>query len=293
MRRGRAMKKTLLLLATVLSTCMTFSAFAGEWKQDEKGWWYQKDDGSYPQDGWLLIDDKMYYFDNEGYMAIEGPRINLTKTDKKIGWEQQEDGKWKYRDENGYYINKWLVDPKTNYEYHFDTFGNMNTGLCFIDNKWYNFSETGELSYGGEVDENSRSTKDGTVHRYDEPGFFSTVFATFSSEKNIVGLKLENHRNIPVSVKSRCTITDSDAKIKEIFYHFGNDDIECDMVIPAKGTEIVYFFAPDLHAVNFNHKTTKIKVDITMADGEFWFEVPIYDVNKFEDIKLTTFYIEP
>lgn len=35
---GRDMKKKLLLLATVLSTCMTFSAFAGEWKQDEKGW---------------------------------------------------------------------------------------------------------------------------------------------------------------------------------------------------------------------------------------------------------------
>lgn len=308
------MKKKILLLATVLSAYMTFSAFAGEWKQDEKGWWYQSDDGSYPQDGWLLIDNKFYYFDDEGYMVADKKignfyvgadgayidpleksksEIDLPKTDKKIGWEHQKDGKWKYKDEKGYYINRWLVDPKTNYKYHFDTFGNMNTGLCFIDNKWYNFSETGELYYGGEVDENSRSTEDGTVHRYDEPGFFSTIFAVFSSEKDIVGLELENHKNIPVSVKSRCTITDSDAKINETFYHFGSDGIECDMVIPAKGTERVYFSAPDLHSVNFNHGTTMIRVDITMADGEFWFEIPIYDINKYEDIKLITSYIEP
>ena len=47
------MKKN-FILCTVLAMSIIFSgvAYAGESKQDEKGWWYQNDDGSYPANQW-------------------------------------------------------------------------------------------------------------------------------------------------------------------------------------------------------------------------------------------------
>lgn len=63
------MKKQLMFVtAAVLSAALTFPAFAGQWLQDEKGKWYQNDDGSYTVNGWQTIDGKQYYFGPEGYM---------------------------------------------------------------------------------------------------------------------------------------------------------------------------------------------------------------------------------
>lgn len=61
-------------LAALLSVSMGSISFAGEWKQDSKGWWYQKDDGSYYKNEWQWIDgnhdgvSECYCFDADGYM---------------------------------------------------------------------------------------------------------------------------------------------------------------------------------------------------------------------------------
>lgn len=61
-------------LAALLSISMGSIGFAGEWKQDSKGWWYQKDDGSYYKNEWQWIDgnhdgvSECYCFDADGYM---------------------------------------------------------------------------------------------------------------------------------------------------------------------------------------------------------------------------------
>lgn len=66
-----------LLLCSVLFTLtLSFVCFAGSWKQDAKGYWYQNDDGSYPQNTWQWIDADgdhiayCYYFDAEGYCLL-------------------------------------------------------------------------------------------------------------------------------------------------------------------------------------------------------------------------------
>lgn len=41
---------------------------AGQWIQDETGWWFQNEDGTYTVNGWQLINGKWYYFDGSGYM---------------------------------------------------------------------------------------------------------------------------------------------------------------------------------------------------------------------------------
>lgn len=65
------MKKLFTTLFSMLMVlCMTFSAFAGSWKQDAKGWWYVNDDGTYPTSCWQCIDTKDYYFGSDGYLLV-------------------------------------------------------------------------------------------------------------------------------------------------------------------------------------------------------------------------------
>lgn len=80
------MRKARLLIATLaMSAVMATTALAGEWKQDQVGWWYQNDDGSYPQSVLKKIDSYWYYFDNTGYM--------------RTGWLQFTDGWFGFRED--------------------------------------------------------------------------------------------------------------------------------------------------------------------------------------------------
>ena len=62
-------------LVAGLSVLTSMTAFAGEWKQDSNGWWWQNDDGSYPVSTWQWIDGnndgfaERYYFNEAGYLA--------------------------------------------------------------------------------------------------------------------------------------------------------------------------------------------------------------------------------
>lgn len=80
-----------LTLAALLSTFYPLTSFAGEWKSDNNGWWYQNDDGSYPKNTWQWIDgnkdgiSESYYFNENGYL--------LTNTTKD-GYTVNGDGAW-------------------------------------------------------------------------------------------------------------------------------------------------------------------------------------------------------
>lgn len=43
--------------------------YYGEWKSDSKGWWFEDTSGWYPQNKWLWINGKCYYFGGDGYMV--------------------------------------------------------------------------------------------------------------------------------------------------------------------------------------------------------------------------------
>lgn len=82
------MKKQVWMAAMILAMTagLTMTSFAGEWKQDEKGYWWQNDDGSYPVSAWQWLDGngdgiaESYYFDQSGYLAvntvIDGYQVN-------------------------------------------------------------------------------------------------------------------------------------------------------------------------------------------------------------------------
>jgi hypothetical protein len=77
--------KVVLTMVAILSVTSMIS-FAGEWKQDNAGWWYQNDDGSYPSSSWKEVDGKQYYFDQSGYM--------LHDTTTPDGYQVGSDGVW-------------------------------------------------------------------------------------------------------------------------------------------------------------------------------------------------------
>lgn len=87
------MKKRLFIsLAFLFILLFGISAFAGEWKQDSKGWWWDNGDGTYYKEEWAWIDGdgdgvaECYYFDQNGYL--------LTDTVTPDGSEVNENGAW-------------------------------------------------------------------------------------------------------------------------------------------------------------------------------------------------------
>ena len=83
------------------------------WQNNDNGYWYVRQDGSYPKDQFEKIDGTWYYFDGSGYML----------SDK---WKKRPDGTW----------------------YYFDKSGEMATGWKKISEKWYYFKEDGAMVTG-------------------------------------------------------------------------------------------------------------------------------------------------
>ena len=60
------MKKIIAGIASAgMTAAVCFTAFAGTWKLDSRGWWYQNDNGTWPSGGWQKIKGEYYYFDPE------------------------------------------------------------------------------------------------------------------------------------------------------------------------------------------------------------------------------------
>lgn len=75
-----------LLAAAIMTAGISMTAWAGEWKEFDGGWWYQEADGSYFADGWHWIDGKCYYFTADGTCLI-----NTATPD---GYQVDETGAW-------------------------------------------------------------------------------------------------------------------------------------------------------------------------------------------------------
>ncbi len=81
------MKKSRVLIGALAISCLlTVPAYAAEWKQDAKGWWWQEENGSYPVSTWKNIGGKSYYFGADGYM--------LANTTTPDGYKVGSDGAW-------------------------------------------------------------------------------------------------------------------------------------------------------------------------------------------------------
>lgn len=83
----RRMKKAIaIVIATATMASQAMPTFAAEWKQNEIGYWYQEDNGSYPTNSWKWINGRCYYFDSNGYM--------LASTTTPDGYTVDATGAW-------------------------------------------------------------------------------------------------------------------------------------------------------------------------------------------------------
>ena len=88
------------------------SLSGGKWLQDDKGWWYQRPDGSYPKGTWgyEAYNGKSYwyYFLDSGYMATGWVEVNGSKYylfPSSDGWKGRMLTGWQWIDGNCYYLD--------------------------------------------------------------------------------------------------------------------------------------------------------------------------------------------
>ncbi|MDO4324701.1 MAG: hypothetical protein Q4E24_01485 [bacterium] len=87
------MKKIATMIMTgIMAAVISMTAFAGEWKADQNGWWYDNGNGTWPANCWQWIDGnndgtaECYYFNQQGYCLL-----NTVTPD---GYTVNADGAW-------------------------------------------------------------------------------------------------------------------------------------------------------------------------------------------------------
>ena len=120
------------------------------WQRDAKGWWILNPDGTYPKAQWLLLNNRWYYFNQEGYMLTGWLFYNNAwyyfeekegseQGKMSVGWKEIR-GFWYYFSEEGGVEN-----------------GKMRTGWQEVKGKWYYLNqevgaENGKMLFNTKVD---------------------------------------------------------------------------------------------------------------------------------------------
>ena len=115
------------------SRTLTITAKTGNWIQNDTGWWYQYQDGSYPQEEWVRLNDSWYYFNQDGYMVT--------------GWNCTNE-QWYWLDET---TGKMATDSWITYQdnrYYLGSDGVITTGWLKQNDVYYYFSEVKDKHYG-------------------------------------------------------------------------------------------------------------------------------------------------
>lgn len=103
----------------------------GSWQQDEKGWRFAQNYGNtpYPANQWGKLNERRYYFDEEGYAVT--------------GWLSIDDSWYYFNPEPGrgygVMLTGWLKDNQYGGWFYFNHLGIMVTGWHKIDGDWYYF----------------------------------------------------------------------------------------------------------------------------------------------------------
>ena len=122
----------LFVLFTDVSAYAKDNNQPGIWIQSKNGkWWYKYDDGTYPYETWLRLNDRWYYFDEKGWM--------------KTGWILDDDN-WYYLNSNGSMRTGWIM--YNNKWYYCKKNGVMKTGWLQLGSKWYYLDQNGIMKSG-------------------------------------------------------------------------------------------------------------------------------------------------
>ena len=120
----------------------------GQWKQSGNKWWYQYEDGTYPKNEFIAIDNKPYRFDQYGYMQTGWFKVNnedyyaSTSGEIKAQWVGS-GNTWYYVDADG----KMVIGFQTisGVKYYFETNGLMKKGWFKVNGTDYYASTSGAI----------------------------------------------------------------------------------------------------------------------------------------------------
>lgn len=142
-----------IALSTMLALSNASVVQAGVWGADDKGTYYQDDNGEFHKSGWYTIDNKKYHFDENGYRQSGWLFDNNSwyllsdKTGEMLtGW-QKVNNTWYYLKEDGQMFNTgWL---NLNGVWYFcNSDGSMRTNWMSDNGNWYYFGEDGSMKVG-------------------------------------------------------------------------------------------------------------------------------------------------
>lgn len=169
------MKKQILLAASAFVLLSAVPVFAGEWKQDGTGWYYQYDNGSYAKGGIVEIDGEKYGFDANGYMLTGWGNVygewHYFNEDGRMpkGWIQDGD-KWYFINDDYTLKTSWYNDGKDTYYFYTEddtrnidgaVQGAMVLGTITIDGVTYYFNAEGKQD-----NMMASFVRDGITYRY-------------------------------------------------------------------------------------------------------------------------------
>ena len=120
----------------------------GQWKQSGNKWWYQYEDGTYPKNEFITIDNKLYRFDQYGYMQTGWFRVNnedyyaTSSGAIKAQWVGSGNN-WYYVDADGKMVTGFQTISGA--KYYFASSGLMQTGWFKVNGTDYYASTSGEI----------------------------------------------------------------------------------------------------------------------------------------------------
>ncbi len=159
-----------IIAAAIMAAVMVTPAYAGTWAQDEVGYYYQNDSGSYARDQIMNIDGVNYGFNQQAYMVTgwfnHGGNwyyFDPASGAQMSGW-QFIDNVWYYLNPNNGNIMHTGFAKIGNDIYYMDASGAMKTGTFSADGFTY-FAET-----SGAIRRNTLETEGNITIRYDEEG---------------------------------------------------------------------------------------------------------------------------
>ena len=138
------------MLASTPATLQDVNAAA--WKKNSTGWWWQEDNGSYPQNAFKQVNGQTYYFDGRGYMVTGWKKVNNNwyyfnpNGAMATGWKQA-GNTWYYLNGSGIMQTGWLKLGNT--WYYLNGSGAMLTGWQRIGGNWYYMNDSGSMLEGG------------------------------------------------------------------------------------------------------------------------------------------------
>ena len=120
----------------------------GQWKQSGNKWWYQYEDGTYPKNEFITIDNKLYRFDQYGYMQTGWFKFNnedyyaTSSGEIKAQWVGSGNN-WYYVDADGKMVTGFQTISGT--KYYFETNGLMKKGWFKVNGTDYYASTSGAI----------------------------------------------------------------------------------------------------------------------------------------------------